>query len=459
MDWLIDHLALIMFLALIVIMFLGYPVAFLLGAIGVGFGLLGTLAGTFGYGQFATLLPRIFGQAVQNPVLVAVPMFIFMGTMLERSGIAEDLLHVLQLALRRIPGGLAVAVTALGTIMAATTGIVGASVIMLTLIALPVMLRSGYDKALAVGTIASAGTLGILIPPSIMLVIMGDLVGIPVGTLFTGAILPGLLLSLLYVIFLLLACWLKPGLAPRLTGPLGAEDERLTVGMVVRVFIPPTVLMVLVLGSIFGGWATPTEAAGVGALGAILLSMANGRFNMKALREVMTASAMTNALVFFIIFGATLFAYVFRALGGDDLVVELLNGMGIETAWEVMIFVMALVFIMGFFFDWIEICLIVIPIFAPIVAKLDFGTFIEGKPLILAWFTILLAINMQTAFLTPPFGFALFYMKGVVPPSVTMADIYRGIIPFVTVQLAALGFCMIFPEIVLYLPRRFGFLD
>jgi len=379
--------------------------------------------------------------------------------MLERSGIAEDLLRILQLMLRRIPGGLAIAVTVLGTIMAATTGIVGASVIMLSLIALPVMLSTGYNKALAVGTIASAGTLGILIPPSIMLVIMGDLIGIPVGTLFTGAILPGLLLSLLYVLFLLLACWLMPSLAPRLTGALSDQDERLTVRMLVKGFVPPTILVMLVLGSIFGGWATPTEAAGVGALGAILLSMANRRFSMKTLREVMTASAMTNALVFFIVFGATLFAYVFRALGGDDLVVELLNAMGIDSAWEVMIFVMALVFFMGFFFDWIEICLIVIPIFAPIVAKLDFGTFIEGKAMILAWFAILLSVNMQTAFLTPPFGFALFYLKGVVPPSVTMGDIYRGIVPFVLVQLVALALCMIYPEIVLYLPRHFGFLD
>jgi tripartite ATP-independent transporter DctM subunit len=458
MDWLTDHLAVIMFVALVFIMFLGYPVAFLLGAIGIGFGFLGVGLGVFGLGQFATLLPRIFGQAVQNPVLVAVPMFIFMGTMLERSGIAEDLLHILQLMLRRIPGGLAVAVTALGTIMAATTGIVGASVIMLTLIALPVMLDKGYEKSLAVGTIASAGTLGILIPPSIMLVIMGDLIGIPVGTLFTGAILPGLLLSVLYVAFLLLACWLKPSLAPRLTGPLKAADERLTMRMVVRGFVPPAALVVLVLGSIFGGWATPTEASGIGALGAIILAAANRRLSMASLREVMASSAATNALVFFIIFGATLFAYVFRALGGDHLVVELLQAMGIETAWEVMIFVMALVFFMGFFFDWIEICLIVLPIFAPIVAKLDFGTFIEGKALVLAWFAILMAVNMQTAFLTPPFGFALFYMKGCVPPSVSMADIYRGIVPFVAVQLFALALCMVFPEIVIYLPRYFGFL-
>jgi tripartite ATP-independent transporter DctM subunit len=262
----------------------------------------------------------------------------------------------------------------------------------------------------------------------------------------------------LYVLFLLLACWLKPELAPRLTGPLKAEDERLTVRMMVLGFLPPAALVVLVLGSIFGGWATPTEASGIGALGAILLAAANRRFTMASLREVMSSAAATNALVFFIIFGATLFAYVFRALGGDHLVVELLLAMGIETAWEVMLFVMALVFLMGFFFDWIEICLIVLPIFAPIVAKLDFGTFIEGKAVVLAWFAILMSLNMQTAFLTPPFGFALFYMKGCVPPSVSMADIYRGIVPFVLVQLAALGLCMAFPQIVLYLPRYFGFL-
>ncbi len=458
MDWLIDHLAVIMFVALIFIMFLGYPVAFLLGAVGIGFGFLGTAFDVFSLIQFANLLPRIFGQAAQNQVLVAVPMFIFMGTMLERSGIAEDLLHILQLMLRRIPGGLAIAVTLLGTIMAATTGIVGASVIMLTLIALPVMLSKGYEKSLAVGTIASAGTLGILIPPSIMLVIMGDLIGIPVGTLFTGAILPGLLLSGLYVIFILVACWLKPGLAPALAGPLDIQSERLTLAMLVRGFLPPTALMVLVLGSIFAGWATPTEASGVGAFGAIVLAMTNGRFSMATLRSVMTDAAMTNALVFFIIFGATLFAYVFRALGGDDVVVDLLKAIGVDTGWEVMAFVMAMVFFMGFFFDWIEICLIVLPIFAPIIGNLDFGTFIDGKPVILAWFAILIAINMQTSFLTPPFGFALFYMKGTVPPEVTMVDIYKGIIPFVAVQLIAVTLCLVFPEIILYIPRRFGFL-
>ncbi len=458
MTWITDHLAVVMFVALVFVMFMGYPVAFLLGAIGIFFGFLGILTDVFNMNQFANLLPRIYGQAVQNPVLVAIPMFVFMGTMLEKSGVAETLLHILQLMLRRVPGGLAIAVTVLGTIMAATTGIVGASVIMLTLIALPIMLSKGYDKSLSVGTIASAGTLGILIPPSIMLVIMGDLMGIPVGTLFTGAILPGLLLSALYIVYILVLCVIKPGVAPAITGTLGPDDERLTLSMVMRGFIPPTALIVLVLGSIFAGFATPTEASGIGGLGAIILAKANGRLTMASLREVMTSTALTNAMVFFIIFGATLFSYVFRALGGDDVVLELLKAMGIDTGWEVMIFVMLLVFFMGFFFDWIEICLIVLPIFAPIMGKLDFGTFIQGKEVILAWFAILLAVNMQTAFLTPPFGFALFYMKGTVPPEVTMLDIYKGIVPFVIVQIVGLVLCMIFPDIVLYLPRKYGFL-
>ncbi len=224
-------------------------------------------------------------------------------------------------------------------------------------------------------------------------------------------------------------------------------------------FLPPALLIMLVLGSIFAGWATPTEASGVGALGAILLAIGNRRFTMPVLRGVMSSAALTNAMVFFIIFGATLFSYVFRALGGDDVVHDILKASGIDTGWEVMSFVMVLVFVMGFFFDWIEICLIVLPIFAPIVGKLDYGTAVQGQQVILAWFAILMAVNMQTAFLTPPFGFALFYMKGTVPPSVTMLDIYKGITPFVVVQLIALVLCVIFPEIVLVLPRRFGFID
>jgi tripartite ATP-independent transporter DctM subunit len=458
-DWLIDHLAVIMFFGLILVMFLGYPVAFLLGATGVFFGLIGIYFDVYSMTQFANLLPRVYGTAVQNQVLVAIPMFVFMGTMLEKSRVAEDLLYALQVLLRRLPGGLAVAVTVLGTVMAATTGIVGASVIMLTLIALPAMLQRGYNKELAVGTIASAGTLGILLPPSIMLVIMGDLIGLSVGALFIAAIIPGLIMSALYVVYIVTLSAFRPQLAPPLGAGEGPSNAPELIRMVVRSFLPPASLIMLVLGSIFAGWATPTEASGIGALGAILLAWFNGQLNMKVLREVMQTSALTNAMVFFIIFGATLFSYVFRALGGDDVVLDILRGMGLEQGWEVMAFVMVLVFIMGFFFDWIEICLIVIPVFAPIIGKLDFGEFIQGKQVILLWFAILLAINMQTAFLTPPFGFALFYMKATVPKSVTMLHIYRGIIPFVLIQLTALVIALFNPEVILYLPRRMGMLD
>ena len=458
-DWIVDHLGVLMFLTLTFIMFIGYPVAFVLGAVGVFFALLGLWGGVFRMNQFASLLPRIYSGAVENQVLVAIPMFIFMGTMLEKSKVAEQLLYTLQVLLRRVPGGLALSVTLLGTIMAATTGIVGASVIMLTLIALPIMLERGYQKELAVGTIASAGTLGILIPPSIMLVIMGDLMGVPVGTLFAGAFIPGFMLSGLYVVYIIVLCWLKPELAPALGASEGPQSRGELWSLVIKTFIPPAFLICLVLGSIFAGWATPTEAGGVGCFGAILLAIYNRQFNWSILKDVMHSSALTNTMVFFIIFGATLFSYVFRALGGDDIVLELLKFLNIDTGWEVLTFVMILVFFMGFFFDWIEICLVVIPIFTPIIAKLTFPGAIDGKLPILLWFAILLSVNMQSAFLTPPFGFALFYMKGTVPPSVTMGHIYRGIVPFVIIQLFAVGLCMYFPEIVLWLPRRWGFLE
>ena len=458
MEFIGEHLAVLMFLVLTVIMFVGYPVAFVLGGIALAFGAIGILFDVFRPAQFGSLMPRIFGQAVQNPVLIAVPMFVFMGTLLEKSGIADELLKALQVLTRRIPGGLAMSVTIMGTIMAATTGIVGASVIMLTLIALPTMLAAGYSKELSTGTIASAGTLGILIPPSIMLVIMGDLLTISVGTLFTAAIIPGLALSLLYLGYQGFLAFSKPHLAPPLHADIGPKSSGEMVRMILRSFLPPAALIFVVLGSIFGGFATPTEAGGTGSAGALLLAAFNKRLNLKMLKQVIESAALTNALVFFIIFGATLFSFVFRALGGDDLVVEILKALGIDTGWEIMIFVMALVFVMGFFFDWLEICLIVLPIFAPILKKLSFEPHLATNRDFMVWFTILMAVNLQSAFLTPPFGFALFYMKGTVPPSVNMGHIYRGIIPFVVLQLIAVTLCLIFPEIVLWLPRHFGFL-
>jgi tripartite ATP-independent transporter DctM subunit len=458
-EWIGDHLAVLMFLVLTFIMFIGYPVAFVLGGVALGFGVLGIIFDVFNVAQFQALIPRIYGQAVQNPVLIAVPMFVFMGTILERSGVADELLKALQVLTRRIPGGLAMSVTIMGTIMAATTGIVWASVIMLTLVALPTMLERGYSKELSTGTIASAGTLGILIPPSIMLVIMGDLMTISVGTLFTAAILPGLLMSLIYLVYIGGFATFNPKAAPPLSADAGPQTGAELARMLLRSFLPPAFLIIVVLGSIFGGFATPTEAGGAGCAGAMLLAWWNKRLNLKMMRSVIDSAALTNALVFFIIFGATLFSYVFRALGGDDLVDEILKSLGIDTGWEILIFVMVLVFIMGFFFDFLEICLIVLPIFAPILKKLSFEPHLATNKDFMLWFVILVAVNLQSAFLTPPFGFALFYMKGTVPKSVTMQHIYRGIVPFVALQVLTLALCMIFPEIILVLPRYFGFLD
>lgn len=459
MEWIGDHLSILMFLVLTFIMFVGYPVAFVLGGVALGFGALGIMFDVFRPAQFGSLIPRVWGQAVQNQVLIAVPMFVFMGTILEKSGVADELLKALQVITRRIPGGLAMSVTLLGTIMAATTGIVGASVIMLTLVALPTMLAAGYSKELSVGTIASAGTLGILIPPSIMLVIMGDLMSLSVGTLFTAAVFPGLVMAGVYLVYIGIFAALNPKKAPPLASEQGPQNVGELVRMVLRSFLPPAFLIFVVLGSIFGGWATPTEAGGTGCAGALLLAWWNKRLNLKTMREVIESSALTNALVFFIIFGATLFSFVFRALGGDDVVAELLKAVGIDTGWEILIFVMVLVFIMGFFFDFLEICLIVLPIFAPILLKVDFTPHIAENKDFMVWFVILVAVNLQSAFLTPPFGFALFYMKATVPPSVTMMHIYRGIVPFVALQVLTLAMCIYWPEIILVLPRHFGFLD
>jgi tripartite ATP-independent transporter DctM subunit len=459
MEWIADHLALLMFVVLTFIMFIGYPVAFVLGGVALGFGVLGMHFDLFRPAQLGSLIPRIWGQAVQNQVLIAVPMFVFMGTILEKSGVADELLKALQVLTRRVPGGLALSVTLMGAIMAATTGIVGASVIMLTLIALPTMLSRGYSKELSVGTIASAGTLGILIPPSIMLVIIGDIMTLSVGTLFTAAVLPGLLLAGVYLVYICIFAAFNPSRAPPLASHEGPQNVTELVAMILRSFLPPAFLIMVVLGSIFGGFATPTEAGGTGCAGALLLAAWNRRLNMKMLREVIETSALTNALVFFIVFGATLFSFVFRSLGGDDLVAELLTAAGIDTGWEILIFVMALVFFMGFFFDFLEICLIVLPIFAPILRDIDFTPHIAENKDFMVWFVILVAVNLQSAFLTPPFGFALFYMKATVPPEVTLAHIYRGIVPFVLLQVVTLAMCILWPEIVLILPRYFGFLS
>jgi tripartite ATP-independent transporter DctM subunit len=446
-----DYLPLFMFAALGVLLFSGYPVAFVLGGIGLAFGFIGMYFDVFSFIQFFNIAPRIWGGIAENLVLTAIPMFIFMGTMLERSGVAADLLHSLQVLLRRVPGGLALSVTLMGTIMAATTGIIGASVVMITLLALPVMVQRDYSIPLATGTIAASGTLGILIPPSIMLVIMADLLARSVGNLFVAAVFPGLILAGLYVLFITVVCGVRPRLAPPLPADVGPESHADLAIMVLRSFVPPIFLVFLVLGSILFGWATPTEAAGVGAAGAILLAALNRKLRFRVLREVAERSALTGGMLFGIFLGATCFSYVFRALGGDDIVIGAVEAMGLGS-WGLLLVLMALVFFLGFFFDWIEITLIVLPVFSPIIELLDFGDHVD-KFEVVYWFAILLAVNLQTSFLTPPFGFALFYMKGVAPPEVKIQQIYKGIIPFVVIQLIGLGLVMAFPDIALWLPR------
>lgn len=455
LDLAIHYLPILMFAVLTLLLFTGVPVAFVLGGTAFLFWLLAVAIGLENPLTFFLVVGRIFGEVVDNLVLVAIPMFILMGTAMEQSGIARDLLHALQLLLRRLPGGLALAVTLLGVVMAAATGIIGASVVMMTLLALPVMLERGYDKGLSTGTIAASGTLGILIPPSIMLVVMADLLSTSVGTLFVAALLPGILLAALYAVYILLRAHLQPAEAPPLPAGERAESWAAFARLLIRSFLPPVLLIIAVLGSIIGGMATPTEASGIGAAGALVLAVLRGRLRLAELQTILDRTALTSAMLFGIFIGATAFSYIFALLGGHDLIVEIVGALGVGP-WGILLVLMLVVFLLGFFFDWIQITLIILPVFAPVIRALDFAGHVPWPELTIPWFAVLVAINLQTSFLTPPFGFALFYMKGVAPAGVGMQDIYRGIVPFVLLQILGLILVMAWPEIALWLPHLTG---
>jgi tripartite ATP-independent transporter DctM subunit len=433
-----EFLPAIMFLVLTILLMVGFPVAFTLLGTSLLFGLIG-----FGWSFFNLLPLRIWG-VMTNFTLLAVPLFVFMGVMLERSGIAEQLLETMSLIFGRIRGGLAVSVVVVGALLGASTGIVGATVVTMGLLSLPTMLRRGYQAELATGTIAASGTLGQIIPPSIVLVLLGDIVGVPVGELFVGAVIPGMVLVVLYIIYVSILAWLKPELAPLI--PEDEWKEVLAKGLFKRIakaLVPPLFLMVSVLGSIFAGIASPTEAAAVGASGSILLSIANKRFNYTILRQVMAVTTRLTCMVFIILVGAGAFGLVFRGTGGDHLVREYIQHIPYGK-WGVLFIVMCIIFIIGFFLDFIEITFIHIPVLAPIMKAMGFD------PL---WFSILFAVNLQTSFLTPPFGFSLFYLKGVSPPGITTGHIYRGIIPFVILQMIGLLALVFFPQLVTWLPK------
>jgi tripartite ATP-independent transporter DctM subunit len=452
-----DYLVIAMFLTFVGLLFTGFPVAFVLGGVAVLFTLVGYLSDLW-FGTITGLDFLTFGMTVNriykfmdNWLLVALPMFIFMGLMLDRSGIAENLMKSMQQLFGKVRGGLAVTVTTIGIILAASTGIIGASVVLLGLLSLPAMMKQGYSKTLALGTIAGSGTLGILIPPSIMLVIMADQLGLSVGDLFMGAVLPGIILGILYISFILVFGLIKPEAAP-----LDPDRKPLEWRMIWDVFkniLPPAVLIVAVLGSIFAGITTPTEASGVGALGATILAAINKKLNWKVIVEVMKACFNTTAYIFAIFLGATAFALVLRSLGGDEFIERVLTGIPLGP-YGIMVVILGSVFLLGFFLDWIEITLIILPLIAPVVSSLGFQ--IEGYGVVdnpeLIWFVLLIAVSLQTSFLTPPVGFALFYLKGVCPPEVQLVDIYKGVIPFIILQLIGLLIIAIWPQLVIWLP-------
>jgi tripartite ATP-independent transporter DctM subunit len=435
-----DYLPAWMFLALTILLMAGFPVTFTLMGTALFFGLIG-----FGWNFFNLLPLRIWG-VMTNVTLLAVPLFVFMGVMLERSGLAEELLDTMGLLFGRIRGGLAVSVVVVGALMGASTGIVGATVVTMGLLAVPTMMKRGYQNELATGTVSASGTLGQIIPPSIVLVLIGDIVGVPVGDLFMGAVFPGLVLVGLYIVYIMTIAFVKPQWAPAIPQhERNALSGIILFHRVMRALFPPLFLMIAVLGSIFAGIASPTEAAAVGAAGATFLTLINRRFSYKILNEVMCATMELTCMVFIILVGAAAFGLVFRGMGGDELVREFLGSIA-EThgKWFVLFIVMGLIFVIGFFLDFIEITFIHVPVLAPIMIEFGFDP---------VWFCILIAVNLQTSFMTPPFGFSLFYLKAVTPPSITTGHIYRGILPFVIAQLIGLLIVVSFPVLVTWLPQ------
>jgi tripartite ATP-independent transporter DctM subunit len=405
------------------------------------------------YVKLSALSGRLFGNIVKNPVLVALPMFIFMGLMLDQSGVAQRMMHSMQKLFGGLRGGLSLTVLLIGIILAASTGVIGASVTLLGVMALPAMMAQNYSKPIATGTIASAGTLGILIPPSIMLVIMSDQLAISLGDLFMGALFPGLILGALYIIFIVAYGIISPASmpAPEKTDQVGWD----VVKEVLLAVVPPMFLILLVLGSIFAGIATPTEASGLGALGATLLALANGKLNYKVLKEVSRSTLNTSGYIVGIFLAANFFAFILRRYGGDEIVQHLVTS-AFEDPYLIVLFILFIVFLLGFLLDWIEITIIIMPLMLPIIQglALDVNGFDQVRDPAVVWFAILVAVTLQTSFLTPPVGFALFYLKGVCPPGVSLSHIYKGIIPFVLLQLLGLFIVFEFPELTTWLPAK-----
>ena len=453
-----EYMALIMFIFVCLVLLAGYPVAFSLGGTALIFALIGNFTGTFDAAFLQALPNRLYG-IMTNTTLIAVPLFVFMGVMLEKSKVADKLLDTMAMLFGPLRGGLGISVILVGMLLAASTGIVGATVVTMGLLSLPTMLRRGYDPALATGTICASGTLGQIIPPSIVLILLGDVLSsayqqaqldmgnfspdtVSVGDLFVGALIPGLLLVVMYILYIIVIAFYKPNHAPAIPAAERDIDRNEIFKRIAQALLPPLLLIVAVLGSIIAGIATPTEAASVGAVGAMLLALQQKQFNKKILEEVMQSTLRVTSMVFMIFIGASIFSLVFRGFGGDETVRELLTNLpgGVVGA---MFIVMLIMFLLGFILDFIEITFVVVPIVAPILLTMGIDP---------VWLGIMIAINLQTSFLTPPFGFALFYLRGVAPPEVQTMHIYKGVAPFIIIQLFALGLLALWPEVATWLP-------
>ncbi|WP_020407946.1 TRAP transporter large permease [Hahella ganghwensis] len=422
-------IGIIMFIVALLMLLWGFPVAFTFGGVALVFGILSE-----GMDLFAFMPFRIM-SIMENTVMMAIPLFIFMGVVLQKTRLAQQLLESMGKLFGGLPGGLAISTILVGALLAASTGVVGASVVAMGLISLPVMLKYGYDKKLSCGTICASGTLGQIIPPSIILIILGDVIGLPVGDLFRAAVVPGLILIGLYVAFILVATFLKPELAPPM--PSEHHDRGKEIREALLAVIPPLALIMVVLGSIFTGIATPTESSALGGVGAIVLALIYRQFSWKMIWNSAQETVVVTAMVFAILLGATAFSMTFSYSGGDALVEEWMLSLPGEK-WGFLILSMLFILVLGFFIDFVEISFIIVPILAPVAQTLGID---------MLWFAILIAMNLQTSFLTPPFGFSLFYLKGVAPPGVRTADIYRGVMPFIVLQVLVVVTLMAFPEL------------
>ena len=453
MEW----VAFLLFVAVVVLLLAGFPVAFSLGGTALLFAFAGVIGGGFESAFLSGLPSRIFG-IMSNDTLLAVPLFVFMGITLERARIAEELLETLSSLFGSLRGGLGISVTLVGMLLAASTGIVGATVVTMGLLSLPTMLKRGYSPEIATGTICASGTLGQIIPPSIILVMLGDVMSsayqqaqlrqgifspetVSVGDLFAGALIPGLLLVVLYIVFLVTTAILKPEALP---AHQRHEDEHVSFGSILHALAPPLILILAVLGSILGGYATPTEAAAVGAMGALLMAIQRRGLSLERLQDIMRGTLRVSSMVFLILIGASVFSLVFRGYDGDDGVHAMLASLPGGVVGAVIV-VMLVMFLLGFVLDFIEITFVVVPIVGPVLLAMGLDP---------VWLGIMIAINLQTSFLTPPFGFALFYLRGVAPPEVTTGQIYRGVAPFIAIQIFALLILAAFPDLITWLPER-----